>query len=77
MNKFMIVQRKKIEIDKWCEGCDSQNDPGKQFVLEWIAKNASGFRQAWEKSWCRSCQSYQDCGYNVLEECVSYKKMNY
>lgn len=74
MNKFMIVQRKKIEIDKWCEGCNFQYDPGKQFVLEWISKNAARFRWAWEKSSCKLCQLNEECGYNVLEECAGYKK---
>lgn len=76
MNKFMKIQRKKIEIDKWCEGCASQYDPGNQYVFEWIFENAKWFRQSWEQSWCVSCQLSEECGYNVLKECDRYKKID-
>lgn len=72
MNKFIRIQKKKIEIDKWCEGCSAHRDPGQLYILEWIFKNAAWFRHAWENSLCQSCQLSDECGYNVLKQCDKY-----
>ncbi len=41
MHKYMSTQRKKIEIDKWCEGSRINQDPGQAYVLDWIFTNAA------------------------------------
>ena len=74
MNKFIKIQTKKIEIDKWCAGFSLHRDPGKLYVLDWIFKNAAWFRQEWNQSLCKSCQLNEECGFNVLRECDIYKK---
>jgi hypothetical protein len=66
------VQLKKINIDKWNEGCRIQKDPGQEFVIEWIDKNAAWFRQAWNQSLCQLCQNSHFCGYRVTQECDEF-----
>ncbi|HNR68983.1 MAG TPA: hypothetical protein PKN04_07365 [bacterium] len=70
---FMPVQIRKIEIDKWCEGCAIKTDPGNDYVAEWVKNNAEWFRQAWNKSLCRHCQTWNICGHRVLTECNQYQ----
>ena len=55
MTDFMTIQRKRIEIDKWLEGCRINGDPGADYILEWIENHAAEFREAWERSFpaCR------------------------
>ncbi|MBN1542986.1 hypothetical protein JW992_12640 [candidate division KSB1 bacterium] len=72
-SKFLRVQVRKIEIDKWCEGCALQDDPGQDYVFAWIKQNAAWFRDAWNHSLCRHCQSWRICGHRVLKECREYK----
>jgi len=75
MKEFLIAQKKKIEIDKWCEGCNTTRDPGQDYVISWIHANGAWFREAWNKSLCKGCAFSQHCGHNVLQQCGSYKKM--
>ena len=72
MQRFMHVQIRKIEIDKWCEGCRIEQDPGRPYVAEWIRKNAHWFRSAWESSQCRSCRNWVECGHQALQRCMNY-----
>jgi hypothetical protein len=57
---------RKIEIDKWCEGCAIKTDPGNDYVAEWVKNNAEWFRQAWNKSLCRHCQTWNICATGFL-----------
>ena len=70
--RFLRVQIKKIEMDKWCEGCGRKQDPGPEYVLDWIHKNASWFRHAWEVSECKNCQRWADCGVHLKQECQDF-----
>ena len=74
MSKFMYVQIKKIDIDKWNEGIRLQRDPGPSFVLEWISKNAEWFRGAWNQSLCQNCQHWRNCGHLVRSRCDFYRQ---
>ena len=74
MKTYIQAQKKKIEIDKWCEGCKRLEDPGKEYILTWIDQNGAWFRAAWEESLCKSCRLSQECGYNVLKSCANYRK---
>lgn len=73
MNKFMRAQRKKIEVDKWCEGCSINQDPGQNYILEWIQRNGHWFRKAWDKSLCKNCLLSDECGFKVRSCCDYYK----
>ena len=75
MKEFLIAQKRKIEIDKWCEGCDTTRDPGQDYIMDWIDQNGKWFRQAWEKSLCKACRFSHQCGHNVLQMCDGYKKL--
>ena len=63
MNRFMHAQKKKIEIDKWCEGFSKNSDPGQEYILEWILKNGEWFREAWQKALCKKCVFIDECGF--------------
>lgn len=68
----MLVQKKKIEIDKWCEGCATNNDPGQDYVLDWINRNGSWFRKAWERSLCKNCVFIDECGIDLKSCCEKF-----
>ncbi len=70
---FMQAQIKRIEIDKWCEGCSTKRDPGKEFIFNWIKNYAREFRYKWEHSSCKSCQNAKDCGHLVKKDCKNFK----
>lgn len=66
------VQIKKIDIDKWNEGCRIKKDPGQEYVIEWIDSHAASFRDAWNQSLCQMCRNWHLCGYKVAQECGEY-----
>lgn len=72
--RFFFVQKHRIEHDKWCEGIRIQNDPGKEYIMDWIEKYAGNFRWAWNQSLCSNCQKYQQCGLLVRQQCEAYNK---
>jgi len=67
--RFLFVQRRRIEHDKWCEGIRIERDPGTEYVMNWIQNYACNFRLAWNNSLCCQCSHYRECGLNVLKEC--------
>jgi hypothetical protein len=71
--KSYRAQIEKINRDKWCEGCRTQRDPGKEFVISWIEQNAAWFREAWSLSLCCTCEKWCECGYKVETECGEYQ----
>ncbi len=73
-NKFMLAQKRKIEIEKWFEGQRLNKDPGALYVLAWIKKYAGGFRKDWENSLCKCCNSSANCGYEVRKSCDGFMK---
>ncbi len=70
--RFMAIQIKKIEIDKWCEGCRIGVDPGPSYVMNWIESNCNWFRSIYDGSLCKTCKNWQKCGYNLLKSCADY-----
>ncbi len=71
--RFLHVQRRRIEHDKWCEGIRLSRDPGKEFIHRWIQSYAGTFRDAWNHSLCHGCKHYRQCGLLVLRECDDYE----
>ncbi|MFW6219606.1 MAG: hypothetical protein ACOC33_02055 [bacterium] len=72
VDNFLVSQIKKIQIDKWIEGVHTSSDPGEEYVIKWISEQASSFRDAWNKSCCKSCINNNECGYLVKKECPFY-----
>jgi hypothetical protein len=68
-DRFLIVQRRRIEHDKWCEGIRINCDPGTPYVINWIDNYAGQYRMAWNKSACKECKNYKECGLHVAPEC--------
>lgn len=73
MYKYTFCQVRKIDIDKWCEGCQLNRDPGQRYILDWIDRNAAWFRSAWNQSLCQSCEQWRNCGHQVLNGCEFFK----
>ena len=72
LEKFIKAEIHKIDIDKWIFGEQIKRDPGREYILEWIDKNAPNFRQSWNKSKCKDCLNCEICGYNLLSACNGY-----
>lgn len=70
----MHIQRRKIDIDKWLEGCRIGEDPGLEFVFNWIHGNAEDFRSSWEQSLCAKCLFSRNCGHEVRRQCTEYQE---
>jgi hypothetical protein len=66
---FILCEIKKIDIDKWLEGCDKDYDPGQDYIFGWIKNNASQYRYDWEISKCSSCSKWYRCGWRALYYC--------
>ena len=67
--KYMMNQIHKIDIDKWNEGIRQNDDPGVDFILQWIRKNGATFHELWNKSLCKECVHCDECGFKVKEKC--------
>jgi hypothetical protein len=74
--RFMSAETKLIEIAKWIEGEHTHRDPGateqekNAFMEKWIVDHATGVRNAWNDSKCRTC--CKDCFYNMKKECSNF-----
>jgi hypothetical protein len=73
MKKYIQIQIKKIEIDKWCEGCRIEKDPGRQYVSSWIDRNARSYKEWYELSKCKHCLHWRHCGHKLLPSCDSFE----
>jgi len=73
MQEYLKIQKQKIEIDKWNEGCRRNTDPGQEYIIEWIEANAGWFREAWEGSLCKACRKILICGIELRNQCDIYR----
>ena len=71
---FMLNQIKVIDEAKWLEGCNRNEDPGQDFIIEWIHNNAAEFRKVWENSMCCKCFKSVMCGFKCKEICDNFIK---
>lgn len=72
-SNYMKLQIQKIMIDKWCEGCRIQADPGQPYVMDWIQTNGQWFRTSYDSSICKSCKHWSKCGHNLKNSCSSFE----
>lgn len=70
--KFLKSEMKKIDEDKWYEGERTCRDPGQEYIIDWINRNAKEWRDGWEKSVCQHCTSWFECGHNLKKDCERY-----
>ena len=68
----MLTQIHKIEVDKWNEGVRIGNDPGVEFIKEWIREHGEEFKRLWNKSCCKNCIRCDECGHKLIEECEDF-----
>lgn len=73
--RYMQVQVRKIEIEKYCAGIGMQCDPGSEFIMEWILLYAKGFRFLWDQSQCRRCANWAQCGHQVQHSCPAFRRL--
>lgn len=71
--KFLDTEMKTIDEAKWYEGERRKADPGQEYIVDWINKNAAQWRKAWEESKCQHCDSWKECGHKLKKECDNYK----
>jgi len=74
MNEYMRAQKKKIEIEKLCEGVRRKSDPGNEFAVWWILQYGAWFRNAWDNSLCCKCCKNKLCGFELKTDCEQYNK---
>jgi len=72
--RFINAEIQKIKDDKWIEGEKRNCDPGAEYEVEWVDKNAKNFRNAWNKSKCQDCIYCEKCGKLTLSACDDYVK---
>ena len=70
--EFILCEIMRVDLDKWLDGCKKNEDPGNDYVLDWVTKNAAKYREQWESSKCYSCSKWHDCGWKALSECQDY-----
>jgi len=70
--KFLQVEMKKIDEDKYFQGIRIQCDPGQEYIVDWINRNAKKWREEWESSCCQHCQHWLECGHQVKKDCVNF-----
>ena len=72
--KFLATEIHRIEVDKWYEGERISADPGENYCIRWVDKNAKWFRDAWENSCCKDCSKWKECGHEVKNKCSKFSK---
>jgi len=70
--KFIEIEMKKIDLDKYFQGIKIHKDPGQDYVMQWIDNNSANFRKKWEESDCKSCSHWKKCGINMCKDCQLY-----
>lgn len=66
--KYLHTEMKKIDEDKWLEGEKRNCDPGQEYIVDWINKNASEWRKNWEVSKCKNCAFWMQCGHYLKKD---------
>ncbi len=70
--RFLFVQVKRINLDKWYEGIRIKRDPGSHYVYRWIDEKAESFRNNWNNSRCRFCEHWHACGHEIRAHCSRF-----
>jgi len=71
--KYLKSQMDAIDKDKWYKGEEIHNDPGQEYIIDWINRNAKEWREKWEKSKCQHCSFWFECGHKLKVECERFK----
>ena len=71
-SKYLHAEMNKINEDKWYEGEHIGRDPGTNYIVDWVNKNAANWRTSWEKSKCQHCSWWRQCGHSLKEQCDKF-----
>ena len=72
LNKFLKAEKRFIEKSKYYRGEKIKKDPGDEYIIEWISKNADKFRRVWDICICKDCKKGSECGDCLKIECDFY-----
>lgn len=70
--KFIQVEIRKIDEDKFFKGIEIKQDPGNDFILDWIKRNGENWRNEWNLSKCQHCKHWKVCGHLVKQDCIDF-----
>lgn len=79
LKHFLDKQIDEINRSKWIESEKARRDLGKDstghesstFYINWIKDHAAEFREAWDKSCCKTCQCF-GCTVEPKTNCLNY-----
>ena len=71
--KYLKSEMKKIDEDKWYEGERIRRDPGQEYIIDWINRNAKEWKEKWEKSKCQHCSFWLECGHKLKTDCDRFQ----
>ena len=74
---FLTSEKIRIDREKWFTGERIKNDPGQEFIFNWIKQNSQQFRNDWNESDCKSCMSAFDCGHTLRKKCQGFSERKY
>jgi hypothetical protein len=72
---FLRSQKKFIEDSKWYQGEKICKDPGDEYILDWVNREAANFRKRWEVSQCKECMLGDKCGDLLKTVCIEFKEI--
>ncbi|MDD5650470.1 MAG: hypothetical protein PHF86_08660 [Candidatus Nanoarchaeia archaeon] len=52
---------------------DYDGKPSEQYFLQWVDVHASGFKNAWETSLCKTCKKVSNCYDCLRDSCPSFE----
>ena len=70
--KFLHTEMKTIDEAKWYYGEKIKRDPGQEYIVDWINRNAKEWREKWEASVCQHCISWMECGEKLKINCDNF-----
>lgn len=70
---FLKAQIKYFEESKWYEGEKRKSDPGEEYLMNQITKEAENFRMRWQRSQCKDCRCGGKCGNLLKTRCPEFK----
>jgi hypothetical protein len=74
MERSLKCQLDYINMAKYYRGLEIKSDPGEMFIKEWIVNSAHDFRIRFNKSLCKECLNYYDCGHTLKDKCDKFKE---
>jgi len=72
IKKSLYIQMKTIDQSKWFQGENIKQDPGQEFIINWIKNNAEEWRNKYNKCICKNCECWKECGEKLKTDCQNF-----